>query len=218
MDILKYFYEEPALLEALPPDLDPDARRRAGSAPSLETWLRGPHYYRGYLAGSNLDDHRVGATAIARPDAFAEPVLDWLAGRCWMLRDQTGSVEVVDDTHAGHLLRKPNGIEALVCAAAPLPEAVVTSVIGQDRRYSVPALRCLLDEAHVAFFPEPAHHGYDWSFFSARPMQKALVAAFRRHLRADVRYFALPYQKARSEARFYFEVHDLSAYAAYEVG
>ena len=61
----------------------------------------------------------------------------------------------------------------------------------------------------MVFFPEPAHHGYDWSFFAARPMRAALVDAFRRHPHPGARRFVVPYRKARSEHKFYFETWQL---------
>jgi hypothetical protein len=81
----------------------------------------------------------------------------------------------------------------------------MAAVAGRARRRALPALRALLDAAHVAFFPEPAHDGHDWSIFSAAPMRDRLVAAFRAHPTDGVRRFVLPYQRARSESKFYFD-------------
>ena len=58
-------------------------------------------------------------------------------------------------------------------------------------------------------FPEPAHDGYDWSLFARRPMREAFCEALVRHAAAGVRRFVLPYRKARSEEKFYFELWQL---------
>lgn len=210
MDILKYFYDEPTALETLAPDLEPDARRQGAPEHPWATWLNAPRYYRGYVAGTNLDDNRVGLTALARPAAFADPVLDWLSERSWMRSTQAGSVEVLGRTSVRHFLLEPGATTALVCSRTLVPEADVGAVAGAERRYTVPALRRVLDQGGIVFFPEPAHHGVDWSFFSAEPMRETLMAAFRRHPATAVRRFVVPFQKARSEHKFYFEAWQLN--------
>ncbi len=206
MEIIKYFYEEPASLEALAPDLDPDARRRDAPARPLSAWLDAPRYYRGYVAGTDLATGRVGLTALARINAFIDPLLDELGTMIWMQSTRDSSAETLDEAAARRILIDPKETTALVCADAPLPEADVAAVAGAERRYGVPALRRLLKAPScVVFFPEPAHHGHDWSFFSARPMREALTEAFRRYPQAGVRRFVVPFQKARSEHKFYFE-------------
>lgn len=213
MDIVKYFYEEPTLLEALTPDTDADARRqqamreKAGrrARMPLEDVLAAPAYHRGYLAGTNLDTGAVGLTALARPEAVFAPVMDWLAGRRWQRGHVKGVVEEIAPEAARAALAAPAETSVLVCADAPLATGLVADAAGTARRQTVAALRRLLDAAHVAFFPEPAHNGTDWSFFADHPMREALTAAFRRHPATGARRFALPYQRARSEQKFYFE-------------
>jgi hypothetical protein len=85
----------------------------------------------------------------------------------------------------------------------------VAAVAGSERRQTVSVLRRVLDQGGMVFFPEPAHHGIDWSFFSAKPMRDTLVAAFRRHPATSVRRFVVSFQKARSEHKFYFEAWQL---------
>ena len=211
MDILKYFYEEPVALEALTPDLNPDARRRAAPSLPFDALLTAPHYYRGYLAGTNLDTGRVGLTALRHPEAFIDPLMDWLGSSTWLRALDDGTTEPVIGAALPLLLQDPGPTAVLACAEAPLPGKEVTATVRTERRYALPALRRLLSQARVAFFPEPAHHGSDWSFFSAHPMREALVAAFHRHPVEGVRRFALPFQKARSEHRFYFESWQLDA-------
>jgi len=211
-DVLKYFHEEPALLEPVTPDADPDARRRGErsdlpknvSVP-LEDLLDTRDAYRGYLAGTNRVDETVGLTALRDPDAFVTPVMEAL-GRVWWGQCTThGAVETLDEEGVREILANPEGTAVLVTADDPVEAERIAAVAGRARRRALPALRALLDAAHVAFFPEPAHDGHDWSFFSATPMRDRLVAALRAHPTDGVRRFVLPYQRARSESKFYFD-------------
>ncbi len=220
MDIIKYFYEEPALLETLTPDRDPDARRRRdrsarADAPfdrqALEAFLSTPDYYRGYLAGTDRDAGRVGLTAIAHPEAFVEPVVAGLGAGWWAAASTDGTAAALAPEAVRRILRDPAGTAALVTAAAPVDPNLIVATTGTRRRYALPALKRLLAAARVAFFPEPAHDGFDWSFFSAHPLREKLTAAFKQNPAEDVRRFALPYQKARSEHKFYFETWQLDA-------
>ena len=211
-DILKYFHEEPALLEPVTPDADPDARRREErsdlpenvSVP-LEDLLDTRDAYRGYLAGTNRAEETVGLTALRDPDTFVTPVVKAL-GQAWWGRCTTdGTVEALDEGKAREVLANPADTAVLVTAEAPVDPERIAAVAGRARRRALPALRALLDVAHVAFFPEPAHDGHDWSFFSAAPMHDRLVAALRAHPTDAARRFVLPYQRARSESKFYFD-------------
>ncbi len=206
MDILKYFYEEPAALEAVAADLDPDARGQTGGPRlSLEALLDGPAYHRGYLAGTDLGGGRVGLTALARPEAFVRPLVDWLGGLAWQRADGAGQVAALSADEAEAVLRRPAQTAVLVCSEGGVDEGRIAAAAEGERRRALPALRRLLDAARVVFFPERAHDGFDWSLFSSAPMREALTAAFRRYPGEGVRRFVLPYQKARSEQKFYFE-------------
>ena len=215
-DILKYFHEEPALLEPLTPDHDPDARRQKGrtahtEGPSspLEALLDTDEAYRGYLAGTDRADNRVGLTTLA-PEAYVPSLLE-AAGRAWWARSRDdGTVETLTPAAVRRVLQTPADTTVLVTAEAPVPAERITAAAGTARRRTIPALRALLDVAAVAFFPEPAHDGHDWSFFSADPMREDLLDAFRAHPVDGVRRFAVPYQKARSESKFYFETWQLT--------
>ena len=211
-DILKYFHEEPALLEPVTPDADPDARRRKErselpdnvSVP-LDELLDTRDAYRGYLAGTSPAADTVGLTALRPPAAFVTPIIKAL-GRAWWGRCTTdGAAEPLDADAAREILANPADTAVLVTADAPVDAERMTAVAGRARRRALPALRALLDAAHVAFFPEPAHDGHDWSVFSAAPMRDRLVAALRTHPSDGVRRFVLPYQRARSESKFYFD-------------
>jgi hypothetical protein len=220
VDIIKYFFEEPTLLEALTPDDDPDAREQAHRSSdvvdhptrqSLKDFLATPDdYHRGYLAGTNRAADRVGLTAIDRPDAFVEPIIHGLGAAWWARADTDGTVDVLDLPEACAVLRDPSGTTVLITADAAVDTDHLAAVAGTPRRHALPALRTVLDAARIAFFPEPAHDGFDWSFFSAEPMRDRLTVAFKQNPAEDVRRFVLPYQKARSESKFYFETWQLS--------
>jgi len=211
-DILKYVYEEPAVLEPVVPDHDPDARRRAerSDVPADETILHGDPFdtdeaYRGYLAGTNRAEGRVGLTTLRPPEAYTDPLLEALGADWWGRGVETGAVEALAPDAARRVLRRPGPTTLLVTAPAPVDEALLAAVAEPDRRRGRPALQGLLDAATVAFFPEPAHDGTDWGLWSARPIRDRLVAAFREHPVETVRRVVIPYAKARSESKFYFD-------------
>ena len=216
-DILKYFHEEPALLEPVTPDADPDARRREdrsdlpdGVSVPLEELLDTRDAYRGYLAGTNRADDAVGLTTLRAPTAYTAPLVAAL-GRAWWGRcTPEETVDVLDEDGAQRVLRAPHNTAVLVTAEAPVDAERIAAVAGRARRRALPALRALLEAAHVVFFPEPAHDGHDWSLFSASPMRDRLVAALRERPTDAVRRFVLPYQHARSESKFYFDKWQLT--------
>ncbi|PEN12281.1 hypothetical protein CRI94_14705 [Longibacter salinarum] len=224
-DILKYFYEEPALLEPVTPDTDPDARRRAGrpdhgpgtSGPSMpiEQLLQTDDYYRGYLAGTRTqgapdpDTDIVGLTALPDASVFVAPLLDALGESFWISVGGAGQTQSIEIADAAGVLAAPGEVAALITAVAEIDPERAAAVAGTGRRRSLQPLRDILDEGAIAFFPERAHDGFDWSFFADRPMRDWLVAAFRAHPAPNLRRFVLPYQKARSESKFYFETWQL---------
>ena len=212
-DTLKYFHEEPALLEAVTPDGNPDARRRDDrpEPPRTLSALRDDPFdtydvYRGYLAGTNHADDAVGLTTLRAPDAYVAPLFD-AVGRSWWGRATAAqdTVESLSSGTAKRVLRGPSRTTLLVSADAPVAAERITAVAGRAPRRAAGALQSLLEDAHVVFFPEPAHDGHDWGFFSPAPVRDRLVAAFRDHPVEGTRRFVLPYQKARSESKFYFD-------------
>ena len=216
--ILKYFHEEPALLEPVTPDSDPDARRRKDRRelpddPSalLDDPFETQDVYRGYLAGTHHADDAVGLTTLQSPEAYVRPLMDALGRSWWGRCTARDSVEPLDPEATRRVLLAPTRTTLLVTADAPVEAERITAVAGRAPRRAAGALRTLLEDAHVVFFPESAHDGHDWSFFSATPMRDRLVTAFRNHPVDGIRRFALPYQKARSESKFYFDTWQLTA-------
>jgi len=189
--ILKVFYEEPAALESdafvwpAPPDT--------------------PRYYRLYLAGTDLDTLRIGLTAL-RSDAFLPALLSLL--QRWPHRWQvtpSGSVRPLAAEALSSVLEAPAETVALVGVALetlPVDPAPLATADDQGR---LPLLRRLLDAGCLVAIREPAHHGYDWHLFAPEPLLERLEAALRAHPVPGVRRFLVPYQKARTEERFYFE-------------
>ena len=76
-----------------------------------------------------------------------------------------------------------------------------------DGREGWGALRTILDAQPEAlvFVPEPAHDGWDWVVYAARPLRQRLFAALRSREAPEARRLVMPYQKARGEHRFYLE-------------
>lgn len=212
-DVLKYFHEEPALLESLTPDHEPDARRRRerSGLPPAETILDGDPFdtrdaYRGYLAGTNRSDGHVGLTSLQRPEpAYASPIVDALGGRWWGQYQPDGALTTLAPDALRRVLRAPADTAVLVTAPAPVADDRIAAVTAPARARALSALQTLLEAVHVVLFPEPAHDGHDWSLWSQTPLRDRLVAAFRARPEATVRRFVIPYQKARSESKFYFE-------------
>jgi len=189
--ILKVFYEEPAALE---PDAfvwpaPPDASR----------------YYRLYLAGTDLDTLRIGLTAL-RSDAFLPALLSLL--QRWPHRWQvtpSGSVRPLAAETLSTVLEAPAETAALVGVTSELLPVDPAPLATADDQGRLPLLRRLLDAGCLVAIREPAHHGYDWHLFAPEPLLERLEAALRAHPVPGVRRFLVPYQKARTEERFYFE-------------
>jgi hypothetical protein len=206
LDIIKYFFEEPTSLESLTPDDDLDARQTCAPSLPLEAILAGSAYHRGYLAGTNLRSGRVGLTALARTDAIVEAIAATLD------RYDTLSVSTVDQasgevsrTDLLALLQDPSGVRAIAAGPRRPQAALLATSAAEPRRYAAASIRSLLDLGFFLLFPEPAHSGFDWSLFSRDPIREKLAAALGERKTEDMRIFVLPYQRARSEERFYFE-------------
>lgn len=221
MSIVKYFFEEPALLETPAPDANPDARRRTErsanadrdpDADTLRALLNPATAYRGYLAGTDLDADRVGLTALPVMDAMVHALTAVVAHphACGIAPD--GMLEADLDGQAVQARwADPQGERVLAFADTPIDPAPLRDVAEHARREASSALRTLMEASTTVFFSEPAHDGFDWSFFSPVPVRDALTHALRTHVSDDhVRCFVLPFQKARSESKFYFEQWQLN--------
>jgi hypothetical protein len=207
LDIIKYFFEEPASLESLTPDDDPDARRATGPVLSIQALLAGASYHRGYLAGTNLASGRVGLTAVAQPGPVTEAVSRWLDRKAVLVScTVTEGVHEISREELPLLLRNPSGIRVLAAGSSVPQEALLATAAAEPRRHAITSIRTLLDEGFDLLFPEPAHNGFDWSFFSAEPCRDTLQDILSKiAVKEERRIFVLPYQRARSEERFYFE-------------
>jgi hypothetical protein len=147
-DILKYFHEEPALLEPLTPDADPDARRREdrsdlpdGVSVPLEDLLDTRDVYRGYLAGTNHADDEVGLTTLRSPGAYVPPLREAL-GRSWWARcTDSGTVEALDERAVRRVLCGPTNTTLLATADAPVGTERITAVAAATGASSPPP-RC----------------------------------------------------------------------------
>lgn len=218
-DTLKYFHKEPAVLEPVVSGRNPDARRRRkrSDVPSDEAILHGDPFetertedatvYRGYLAGTNHAQGRVGLTTLRRPsEAFVAPILDAIGGAWWARSGTDGQVKALGPDAARRVLQDPGSTRVLVTADAPVPDDLIAEAAVQEPDRARPALSALLDAAQVSFFPASAHDGHDWRFWSAAPMQRRLTDAFRDRPVSGTRRFAIPAAKARSESKFYFDM------------
>ena len=218
MDIVKVFIEEPAGLEALVGDDEPDALRRGAALGSLDALLGGgafeSDYARAYLAGTRLGPpQRVGLTALDDAEAFVQPLLAWAGERAWTALDAEGHRLGLIPAEAAARLRRPHGTAAL--AVGPADGETLARAAAGARRDAVPALRELLDGGAAVLLPERAHDGHDWALFARRPLRDALVAALRARPAQGARRFVVPYQEARGEHRFYFEQWQLDALPDY---
>ncbi len=204
MDILKYFYEEPMPLEALTSDNDPAARGKKGPTVPLEQLLNTPSYFRGYLAGTNMKADRIGLTALEQDEIAVSVLRAPGCGESWLAVSEDQTVRDVADPSPR--FRDPSNTLLMVRKPSEelLREALIR-VATEPRRKAIPALRSVLDACSVVYLREPAHDGFDWSLYSSRPLRRAIEATLLRHATPGMRRFVLPYQKARSEQKFYFE-------------
>ena len=221
MPIVKYFFEEPALLEAVTDNADPDARQQAQRSAdtrtqpdpeTLRALLNPSKAYRGYLAGTDLNTDRVGLTTLQRMEAIAHALSDVFARPHALGVDPEGTLESNLDMQAVHTRWiQPQGERVLLLSDQPVDPGPLHAVAQSARREASAALRTLIEAGATVFFSEPAHDGFDWSFFSPLPVRDALTDALRTHVSTDtVRCFVLPFQKARSESKFYFEQWQLN--------
>lgn len=214
-DIIKYFYEEPASLETLVPDDDADARRQQSSPMTLEAFMHAPRYYRGYLSGSSLAQSTVGLTAIRRRETLLDLLMEIRSGRplaVWMIDGKEPARD------PALLVDRADEVLVAVFGSAPLDLSTVAALAAEQRRHALGFLRNVLDEGMPVLFPEAAHDGHDWSVFSPFPMLNSVRRALERIAAPDLRTFAIPHIRARSEEKFYFEQYDIALFSDFELG
>lgn len=209
MYVLKAFYEEHVVLEALVPDQDPDARRSLHPEATLELLLTPPPYARLYLAGTDLSRQDgeggplVGLSTL--PESSFRPLVEALAAPPFWKRVD-GRVMPMEGVW-GDL--KPGSV--VVAGLEPPPEPLVAALESASTRLTLPALRTLLDVGYVVVYVEPAHHGIDLALFFPKPIVAQARSRIVHLAPAGERWFLAPFQRARGEHSFYFERWALDA-------
>ncbi len=208
--VVKLFYEEPFSMEPVVLDLDPDARPRADPASfamsGLEALLGAPRAFRAYLAGTQMEDGqstRVGLTALEDPSVWADALTKTMGSTGWHAMID-GKTRELSPTEFGQRLATADA-DGFAQHAPPEARALLGAATHPDRRRALPAILTLLDAGATLVLPEPSHDGRDLSIFSPSPIRARIEAAWRSDLRPATRRFSAPYQKMRSEHKFYFE-------------
>lgn len=219
--VLKYFHEEPASLEILTREIHPDARRPDGRALSLEEFLASPKYYRGYLAATDLETGRVGASTLPETTAalldmvLPTPRIHFSADKQLWTSFQDATTRA--DLQTALADRNPRAI--IVCGLESFGEArpFVEIILREDRRTALRPITEVLDQGGIVLLPEPSHDGHDWALFSATPLAEPVTAALGDLELNDTAAYVIPFVKARAEHRFYFERHDLASFEEYRI-
>lgn len=215
MRIIKYFFEEPTLLD-FPAEEEGSTPTRSG----LEGLMRKHRHYRGYLAASDLASNMVGGSAL-EDRAAAEVLARVIGGPIWFSNRMAGQ----DDIATSLLSSRRDIVQALSTMGSdsvimmdidPTEKLVKALTDDNDRKVGMRLIAELLDGGCTLIFPEKAHSGNDWSIFSSRPLAERMREAMH-ELPPDTRGFVIPYVEARGEHKFYFEQYDLDLFARHEV-
>lgn len=208
--VVKLFYEEPFSMEPVALDLDPDARPRANPESfrmsGLEALLGAPRAFRAYLAGTQMEDGqsaRVGLTALDDTSVWADALAMTLGSTGWHAMID-GKTRALSPSEFGRRLATADA-DGFVQHAPAEARALLGAATHPDRRRALPAILTLLDAGATLILPEPSHDGRDLSIFSPSPIRSRIEAAWRSDPRPTARRFSAPYQKMRSEHKFYFE-------------
>jgi len=113
------------------------------------------------------------------------------------------------------ILQSPEPDTVWIASHTPLTPSQLAPLAQPNKRYTGEWLLSFLQQKALIGWAEPAHHGFDWSILSHRPLRPRLTEALRAYVSADTRIFILPFQKARSEHRFYFEQWQLQHLPSY---
>jgi len=216
MRVIKYFYEEPTLL---------DFPESASGTPvdSVETLvqlMKERNHYRGYLAASDLGNDTIGGSAL-EDGAAAKALASVLEGPIWLLNREPGATGIqfqllTDSVEIDQALSTMSSESVLIAELNPRDHDVTSLMEHGGQKESFRAIIRLLEMGATVVFPEPAHVGHDWSVFSARPLSGSFKDALA-VAPSDCRSFVIPYVKARGEHKFYFEQYDLDLFATHEV-
>ncbi len=215
MRIIKYFFEEPTLL-----DFPAEEESAKPTESGLEGLMRKHRHYRGYLAASDLASNMVGGSVL-EDNAAAEVLSRVIGGPIWFSNRVAGQ----DDISITLLSSRKDIMQALSTMGSdsvmlmdvdPTEKLVKALTDDNDRKVGMRLIAELLDGGCTLVFPETAHMGHDWSIFSSRPLADRMREAMK-DLPGDTRGFAIPYVEARGEHKFYFEQYDLGLFARHEV-
>ncbi len=201
MRYIKYFYEEPTLLDLT--DGEP------GSGPTrqgLDSLLRKPRHFRGYLAATDTEHDLVGGSAL--DDHAAARIL---AGQ------QEGQLTLlIHPKEIVQALVTMGGASVMLMEMDPTEELIHALTDDTDRKSGMRTIAALLDQGGTLVFPEQAHTGHDWSIFSSRPLARDVREAMST-LPQGTRGYVIPYKEARGEHKFYFEQYAPELFARHEV-
>ncbi|NQV74151.1 hypothetical protein HQ496_13610 [bacterium] len=215
MRVIKYFYEEPTLLDF--PESASESPIDSGER--FIKLMREKTHHRGYLAASDLVNNTVGGSSL-EDQVAAKALADVLDGPIWFVNlDPTAgnALNCALETNRAAIVRSLVTMSSTSVLISNLnPNDDVLGLLTTDRKASFGAIVRLLDMGATVVFPEPAHVGHDWSIFSAKPLSARFTEALRK-APVDCRAFVVPYVKARGEHKFYFEQYDLGLFSEYEV-
>lgn len=218
MRVIKYFFEEPTLL-----DFQESASESIVGVGSFNVTLAGAaRHYRGYLAASDLESRTIGGSSL-EDQAAAKILAQVLEGPGWYFSKGSGANESIKT----QLLSSPESIlQALVTMPSesllvtnfnPQGQELTALVHRSSEKSTFGAIVRLLDFGATVILPEPAHVGHDWSVFSSKPLSESIKMAAHVLAPKDCRCFVVPYGKARGEHKFYFEQYDLELFKEFEV-
>ena len=215
MRIIKYFFEEPTLLDFPAPESAGQPTREG-----LKGLMRQHRHYRGYLAASDLENDLVGGSSL-EDNAAAEILARSLDGPIWFSNRAPGQEDVelrllTDHHQVVQALSTMASDSVMILEIDPSEEIVRALTEDNDRKSGMKQIAELLDRGCTLVFPEQSHMGHDWSIFSSHPMAERLQAAMA-DLPKDTRGFVIPYVEARGEHKFYFEQYDTELFARHEV-
>lgn len=215
MRVIKYFFEEPTLLD-FPVEGESGKPSRAG----LDGLLRKHRHYRGYLAASDLENDTVGGSSL-EDNAAAQILSHVLEGPIWFSNRVAGQDVVSLKLLTGHreivqALSTMGGDSVMMMHVDPTEDMVRALTDDNDRKVGLRLVAELLDRGCTLVFPEQAHMGHDWSVFSSRPLADQMREAMA-DLPEETRAFVIPYVEARGEHKFYFEQYDVNLFARHEV-